>query len=183
MNFRTIAAIVMLFVGGFVTVNAQVKIGYTNIELVLAYMPEAKVMEQSLATYQQKLGEQLQVKQKYAQSKLEEYQEKATSGKYTPEQLKPLEDELMKLEREIQEFVKESEYKVLTKRQELLEPILEKLQNAIDTIAEEGGYTYVLNQTTSGGVSTILYGPEEDNLTEKLMSKLGIKLPEETNGN
>ncbi|MBK6901432.1 MAG: OmpH family outer membrane protein [Saprospirales bacterium] len=53
------------------------------------------------------------------------------------------------------------------------------MQNAINEVARENGYTHVLNQTTSGGVSTILYGPPEDDLTEKIFNKLGMQIPKE----
>ncbi len=65
---------------------------------------------------------------------------------------------------------------MLAKRQELLEPVLEKLQAAIDAVAAEQGYTYILNQSTGSGVSVLLHGPEEADITEALMKKLGIEL-------
>lgn len=54
-------------------------------------------------------------------------------------------------------------------QQELIAPTLDKLQKAIDEISKTEGYTYVLNQSTSTGVSTILFGPESDNITEKYL--------------
>ena len=65
----------------------------------------------------------------------------------------------------------------MQKREELLLPVLEKLQNKIDEVAKSNGFTYILNQTTSTGVSTILFGPEENDITEKLMTALGIQIP------
>ena len=158
---------------------SQVKIGYTNIELILAYMPETKSVESQLATFQKKLSEQLKTKDDYAQAKLQEYMEMSEANRLSPTDKEAREKELMKLDGEIKKLAEESEFDLLTKRQELLGPILEKLQTAIDAVAKDNGYTYVLNQTTSAGVSTILYGPEEDDLTEKIMTKLGIKIPTE----
>ncbi|MEM7103894.1 MAG: OmpH family outer membrane protein [Bacteroidota bacterium] len=155
----------------------QVKIGYTNIELVLAYMPETQKMEEDLQTYQQKLGEQLASKQQSAQKKLDDYRDWATANPNAPEaEYKKKEEELVKLDEELQKQAAQSDYDIITKRQELMAPILEKLQAALDTIAEEGGYTYVLNQTTSAGVSTILFGPEEHDVTMAVMEKLGIEI-------
>lgn len=155
----------------------QVKIGYTNIELILAYMPEAKTVESSLGTYQKKLAEKLKAKDDYAQTKLQEYMELSEANRLSPTDKETREKELMKLDEEIKKLAEESEFDLLAKRQELLGPVLEKLQTAINTVAKENGYTYVLNQTTSAGVSTILYGPEEDDLTEKIMAKLNIPMP------
>ena len=176
MNFKTLIIICFAVFSGL-AIQAQIKIGYTNVELVLAYMPETKSVEQTLATFQQKLQQQLEAKQKYARTKLEEYVEKRDKNLASPEQLAVLEGELTKLDTEITTFAGESEQRMMAKREELLVPILDKLQEAIEAVAKESGYQYVLNQTTSSGVSTILFGPEENDITEPLFKKLGIPMP------
>ncbi|MBK6622437.1 MAG: OmpH family outer membrane protein [Saprospirales bacterium] len=96
-----------------------------------------------------------------------------------PEEQQAREKELLKLDEDLQKQAADAEYNLQAKRQDLLNPVLEKLQNAINEVARENGYTHVLNQTTSGGVSTILYGPPEDDLTEKIFNKLGMQIPKE----
>ena len=182
MKLKTLIFTFLLIAGFCLSGFSQIKIGYTNIELVLAYMPEARQVEQQLQTIEKKMGEQLQVKQNYAQAKLEDYAAKVKNNEYSPEARAAAEGELQKLDKEIQDFVKDSEDKLLTKREQLLVPVLEKLQKSIDDVAKEKGYTYILNQTTSAGVSTILYGPEEDNVTEAIMNKLGIQVPKSNEG-
>ena len=158
---------------------SQVKIGYTNLELILAYMPETNTMDQTLATFQKKLGEKIKIKDDYVKMKYQEYLEGKESGRFSKDEQERREKELLQLDEEVQKLAQDSEYDLHAKRQELLEPILTKLQNAINAVAQENGYTHVLNQTTSAGVSTILYGPEEDDLTEKIMNKLGVQIPKE----
>lgn len=160
------------------TTFAQIKIGYTNVELVLAYMPESKLVAQQMSTFEQKLTQQGEAKQKYLQTKYEELLEKEEKNMLSPEQKEAGMKELERLQKELQEFAMQSEEKAMAKREELLVPVLEKLQNAIDAVAKENGYTYILNQTTSSGVSTILFGPEENDITEALFKKLGIAIPE-----
>lgn len=179
MNFKTYIGILLFAFAAAFQVNAQGNIiGYTNVEFILASMPEAKSMQKTLGTYQQKLGEKLQVKEKYVQQKYQEYMQKKEGGA-TEATLKPLEEELLKLDAEVQQMAAELEQQLLKKQQELLEPILTKLQEAIDKVAEEKGYKYVLNQTTSAGVSTILVGPAEADVTEAVFAKLGIAMPKE----
>lgn len=158
---------------------AQVKIGYTNVELILAYMPESRAVEKGLQTFEQKLATKLKAQEGFAQGKLAEYQDLEARGKLTPEQRAERERELQKLDEELKKAGADAEYELATKRQQLLDPVLQKLQNAIDEVAKAGGYTLVLNQTTSAGVSTILYGPPEDDLTERILTKLGIPVPKE----
>ena len=155
---------------------AQEKIGYTNVELVLLYMPETKAMDQQIQSFQTLLSEQLKVKDDYAVSKLNEYQEKASKNLLSETDRIAAEQELANLDTEIKTFAQESEYKIEAKRQELLTPILQKLEQAINDVAEENGYTFILNSTING-MSNVLYGPEKQDVTEAIMDKLGIKLP------
>ncbi|MCR9171176.1 MAG: OmpH family outer membrane protein [bacterium] len=177
MKFKSVF---FLFIMVFLTSTAaaqEVKIGYTNIELILAYMPEAKQLDQEISTLQEKLGKQLQDKQTFAQQRMATYMEKKEANTLSKEQNEQWQAELMKLDNEISDFAKDGEAQLLARREELMAHILEKLQSAIDEVAEENGYTYLLNQTTSSGVSTILYGPDENDVTEAVMKKLNIQMP------
>lgn len=151
------------------------KIGYVNIELVLVYMPESQSMNQTLQTFQKKLSEKLQTKQQYAQTKFGEYQNEV--DKMDEETRTAKETELMKLDEEIKKESADAEQKLMTKRQELMNPLLEKLDKAIKDMAKAEGYDYIINSIDGNGVSIVLYGPEEHDLTEKLMTSLGIKIP------
>lgn len=177
MKLKTVLLTALLGVGFFSLSQAQLKIGYANIEAILLYMNETKTMNQQLSTYEKKLGEDLQNRQRYYQTKVQEYLEfeKTTQDEA---QLKPRQDEILKLEEEIQKKTQESQQKLLERRQTLLQPILEKMQKAIEELASEGGYDYIINSVDGQGVSIVLHGPEEHNLTKKLMTKLGVQLPE-----
>ena len=179
-RFSKIFFIICLFAATSVLAQAP-KIAYTNIEYVLTFMPEAKQMQQQLETFEKKLSEQLSVKQSYAQGKLEEYYKLVEEKKLTPEQDEFRKKELLKLEEEIKKFTNESESQLMSKKEELLKPIIDKLQSAINAVAKEDGYTIVLNSSNAAGVSNILYAPESDNITEKIMKKLGLTPPPANN--
>lgn len=156
----------------------ELKIGYVNIELVLVNMQETKAMNQQLQTYQQKFGEKLQTKQQYAQTKFQEYQEYVQNNPNADQAtISEKEQELMKLEEEIKKETAEAEQNIVKKQQDLLNPILENVNKNIKELADLEGYDYILNSVDGSGVSIILVGPEEDDITEKLMKKLGITVP------
>ncbi|MEN3040107.1 MAG: OmpH family outer membrane protein [Bacteroidia bacterium] len=150
------------------------RIGFTNLELVLSYLPEAQQIEQQLRTYERKIIEQLNIKQSYLQTKVEEYTELKQQGKLTPAQEEERRKEIMRLDEEIKRFQDESEQNYAKKKAELLQPIIEKLQKAIDELAAAEGYDYILNNSNSTGVAFILHGPKEHDVTEKLLKKLGV---------
>jgi outer membrane protein len=173
-----LAALVVLMTS--LTAQAQVKIGYTNLEVVLANMPEAKTMEQQLQVFQEKLAAKIKVKDDYVKQKYQEYLDMRERNAFaTPAIQEAAEKELLRLDEEVQKLAQDADYDIMAKRQALLEPLLAKLQTAIDGVAATGGYTYILNQTTSAGVSTILYGPEDADITKQLFTKLGLKYPEQ----
>ncbi|MEY3442616.1 MAG: hypothetical protein RLZZ519_897 [Bacteroidota bacterium] len=151
------------------------KIGYTNVELILQYMPETKAIETELSKLEKAISSALEVKQKYYQQKLIEFMEYKQSGKpLSPENEKLATTELQKLESEIQKGVAEAENRLMKRRMDLLKPVQDKMQGAIDAVAKEGGYTYILNQAVGDGIPSILYGKESDNVTAAIAKKLGI---------
>ena len=163
--------------------ESQVKIGYTNAEFILSNMPEAKAMQRELTRFEKELAMKLGLKQKRYQQLLMEIgqvKENLRSGvEVDMEDIKRKESEMNALSNEIKTMAEESEQQLLLKEQELAQPIIAKLQKAIDEVAASNGYTYILNQTTSAGVSTLLYGPESDDVTELIAEKLEIEFPEE----
>ena len=166
----------LLFMAG--RVNAQVKIGYTTVELILNYMPETKAINQQLEVYEKKLAEKLQIKQKYYQSEAQTYMEKEQSNRWgSPTEKEAKQKELMKLEQEIQGELQAAELDMMKRRNEALGPIQEKMQKAIDEVAKEGGYSYILNNAMGSGIPTMLYGAESADVTEKIAKKLGITIP------
>jgi len=150
------------------------RIGYTNIELVLSYMPEAQEVEAQLRTYEKKIMEQLNIKQAYLQTKIEEYTELKQQGKLSPVQEEERRKEIMRLDEELKRFQEESEQNYFKKKADLLQPIIDKLQKAINELAEAEGYDYILNNSNTSGVATVLYGPKSEDVTERLLRRLGI---------
>lgn len=182
MKIKVLMALVAAVIVSVNTTFAQVKIGYTNIELILAYMPETEQMNKDLQIYAKKLDKELQVEENYFQLKMDEYTNLSKQNKLTPADDETRQLELMKLDSSLRRKQAVQEQQLMGMQQELIAPTLDKLQKAIDEISKAEGYTYVLNQSTSTGVSTILFGPESDNITEKIFTKLGIAIPAELKG-
>jgi outer membrane protein len=61
---------------------------------------------------------------------------------------------------------------------ELLEPVFEKIQNAIDAVAKANGYTHVFNSgQPEAGLNILLYARDEDNISDLVLKQLGITPP------
>lgn len=164
----------VLFLFGFSILNAQ-KIGYTNIELILAYMPESKLVESQLDAFSSTLEKEIKQRSESYQASLNDYISKKEANKLTEPEEQKLIAELQDAEKEINNMTQRAESNLLKKQEELMQPIILKIQQAIDAIAIEKGFAFILNQTTG---LNILYGLQSLDITTDLAQKLGIVIPE-----
>ena len=177
MKFKHLTVLIFALVFTFAA-EAQLKIAYTNLELAMAYLPEVQNANTKVKTYQAQLEKQLKTKQNYFDLKYQEYSEAAQQPGASEESMAPLQKELEKLQQELQASVTNSENQIIQKQAELMEPILNKVQQELQTIADEKGYDYVLNSASSGS-SVILHGSESFNITEMLLERLGVEIPKD----
>jgi outer membrane protein len=173
-----IAGVCLLFLScpGFSQDSENLKIGYTNVDYILGLLPEAKQISSELQSYQKQLEDQLQSKYQEFQTKLNDYQQKASSGQMIPEVMKDKENELANLRESIQKFQKDADESIQKKQSDLLQPAYDKIQKAINSVAKENGYTHVFT-SDAGTYPVLLYVRDQDNLTDLILKKLGVQPP------
>lgn len=159
---------------------AQVqKIGYTNLDYILGLLPDAKKVETELKTYEEQLQKQLQTKYADYEKKLKEYQEGVSKGVMTDLIKEDKEKELMSMQNSIKEFEESAKSSMQKKQVALLEPVLAKVQKAIDEVGKENDYSYILSTHADyGGSAIILYAKsKEDNISDLVLKRLGVTPP------
>lgn len=150
-------------------VNAQQKIGYINSEELIMAMPEAKKADADITAYAKTFQDQLQAMQKELETKYKAYE---AGVKTMTEAMKDVkEKELTDLQNRIQSVQQGAEEKIAAKRQDMLKPITEKADAAIQAVAKEKGYSYILDANAGG----IIYALPTDNILADVKTKLGIK--------
>ncbi len=157
----------------------NIKVGYTNMDYILGLLPEAGQITSELQSYQQQLENQLQAKYQDFQAKLNDYQQKASAGDMIPEVMKDKENELANLRESIQKFQNDAGESIRKKRSDLLQPAYDKIQNAIDSVAKENGYTHIFS-SEAGNYPILLYVRNQDNITDLVLKKLGVQSPAKT---
>lgn len=152
---------------------AGFKIGYVDVDYVLSQMPEAKTIEADLKSYEKQLGTQLQNKIQEFQTKAKDFQDNAAS--MIPEVRADRQAELQEMQASIQEFQQRAEYTMQQKRLELLDPVYAKIQTAIDAVAKEGDFDYVLSPKV-GGLPVVLYVKDQDrdDISDAVLKNLGV---------
>lgn len=156
-------------------VSAQApKIGYTNLDYILAQLPEAKQIESQLKEYEKQLQGQLQSKYAEYEQKLDTYRRAQATMAEIVKQDK--EQELLNLQNSIREFEEKAQGEMQKKQVDLLEPVLEKIQKSIDKVAAANAYTYIFSTHTDyGGSAVILYAKnKEDNISDLVLKDLGV---------
>src|SRR4030095_8873515 len=135
--------IIMLTAGFCISVEAQ-KFGYVDSGSILEMMPKVKEAESTLET----LGKQLQAKgqkmmQDY-QTKYQDLERRVQAGDIAPKDQEAQVAMLKEDETEIQKFQQDMQSQLAAKREELLAPILDEIRTAIEAVAKESGYSYIL---------------------------------------
>lgn len=152
-------------------------VGYVNVDFVLGQMPEFTQARAETDTLATKLEAELR-------AKLLDYQQKQQKFEGEKEQLVDLvKDERLKelgaQEAAIQAF-RENATKALQQKQADLTTQLNRLSQAIEKVAEDYGYTHVINTNATEG-SLMLYAQEDTNLDSLVMVALDIKTLETNN--
>ena len=170
---------VLAFLVASIAADAQdsgIKIGYTNAEFILSNMPERKEIESELQVHQQQLSAQLDAKTKDFQTKYQAYQQNMQN--MIPEVRADKEQELQTLDQAIRKFQQEAEQSLARKQAELLQPVYDKIQAAIDKVAKANGYTHVFNSgQPEVGLNIILFARDEDNISDLVFKELGVEPP------
>ncbi len=150
--------------------QAQVKIAHVNTAEILDAMPDKAKAEKSLENYYNELQSQLQTMATEYQNKMQDYEANQATMSNLVKQSK--EKEIMDLQNRIQQFQANAENEFEAKRSELLKPILDKIQNAINTVGKEKGYTYILDLATG---ATVYVSDSAIDATNDVKAKLGLK--------
>lgn len=156
------------------TQATSIRIGYTNIEAVLSFLPQMQAINQELKTYERTLMAPIEKKQADLQTKYQEFMGLQQKGLLAPVDAEKYQAELMRMSEEIQRQQAQAEQKYLERKAALLQPLTERLQKAIDELAAEKGYDYIFNNSNATGVATILHAPKGDDITRALLLRLGV---------
>ena len=167
----TIVAVVMGLVVAGNSAKAQgttAKIGYISLQELIPAMPEYKKADTSLNDYQNALG------QNFEDMKREYYEKDSSlnskdSTKLTKAQLEIKRREVSELLQKLQGWQQQAQQLYQQKQQDLITPIQKKALEAVQTVAKENGYTYVLSK------EALLVSPPAEDLLPLVKKKLGIK--------
>lgn len=163
-----IVAVVMGLVMAGNSTKAQVKIGYISLQELIPSMPEYKKADTALSDYQTALGQNFDDMRREFSEKDSLLNSKDTL-KYSTAQKEIKRREITELYQKLQGWQQQAQQLYQQKQQDLIAPIQKKAVDAIQAVAKENGYTYVLNK------ETLLVSPPAEDMLPLVKKKLGIK--------
>lgn len=163
-----LAVVVGLLIAGS-GVNAQTKIGYIDAETILYLMPEAAKIDSLVQLYQRDtVGKEFNSLMATYQFKDSIYRDSLRVPATVREQTGK---ELAQLTQTLQNWQQIAQEATQNKQSQLLAPVMRKIQEAIQAVAKEKGYTYVLSR------ESIIVAPDADNMLQAVAKKLNITVP------
>jgi len=162
-----------LFFTGFLCVSmtsftqTQLKIGHVNFEEIMLALPERDSAQAILEKESKEFrGAYEELTVAYNQL-YEEYQKGLSS--YTAIVKKTKEDELIDKQKRMTEFEQNASLTLQNRNIELLKPIIDKINKAIDKVATENGFTYILDVSKG---SVVFTSKESQNISPMVLKIL-----------
>lgn len=163
----------------FQTAVAQVSIAYTDITILVERMPEMTEANRLIDQLKDQLSDELKGEQLKLSAKFKEYQELSQLPNPTEEQkaqMAALENELGKMDKEINEMASKFDQQLTVRKDELQTPIFQKVEKVVEEVAKKNNVDCILSKTNSYGVSVILYAPDKAEFTLELANALNVEV-------
>lgn len=166
---KAIFSLILIAAGLFCNeLSAQkAKFGHVDYAEIISVMPETDSAQVVVKQLKLDLEAEAGIMQKEFQTKYEDFAQKQAT--YSPAVAKVKQKELEDMYERLQAFAQGAQSQIQTKQEELLAPVQAKVLEAIKEVAKAENYTYIFD------VSTVAYGWDTTDLTDKVKAKLGLK--------
>ncbi|HEX8357342.1 MAG TPA: OmpH family outer membrane protein [Segetibacter sp.] len=154
------------------TVSAQ-RYAIIDTKYILDKMPEYKDADKRVATISEQWQKEIDDKQGQLNQMYRNFE--AEQFMLSDELKKKREDQLFNLEKEVRDLQKKRfgyEGDLFKERQKIVKPVQDKVYNAIQKMAVNRGYDFVLDK--SEGITVIFADPKLDK-SEEVLRELGLK--------
>ncbi len=145
------------------------KTGHINRDDIIMTMPEYDTAMKQYNAYGQELTNALELMQVEYNNKLDQY---VKDSKTLTDLVKAnKEQELADMQNRINNFQQQAQTQLQDKQAELLNPIIEKVTQAINAVSKEGGFIYIYDIRTLVYVDTV----KSTDISPLVKAKLGVK--------
>ncbi|MEO9887204.1 MAG: OmpH family outer membrane protein [Balneola sp.] len=152
-------------------VTAQLKIGYTNPEVILSQLPEVQEIDAEITLLLERKDSLLAIKAIPLQKEFNDYD--AEKENLSPDQRRIREQALLEKNQAFEQERQNSLNEVQQRQIALLRPVENKIYAEIRKVANTLGLDMVLNEGSVNGGAVIFYASEDQiNITEMVLENL-----------
>jgi outer membrane protein len=167
-------------VGGASDANAQaqgLRIGFTDHEIIIVNMPEYRRVQTQLQEMYRGGQQELQGMYQDYQERLDRYQRQ--QALLNEQRRAEREQELMELQQQIQEQGQQREQQIAEREAELMAPLFQRVQGAIDNVASRRNLDIVLRANVGNQPMILYVNPNTiTDITLDVARELGIEVDE-----
>jgi outer membrane protein len=148
----------MLAGAGFLAVAAPLsaqetagRIGYIDSRRLMQEAPGSQEARQSIDAEMQRFQQQIRAMEDSLQQMFQTYQQQTAT--LSPERRRTREEEIVAKQREFEERAERLEEQAARRQNELMEPIMTRVNDAIRVLREDGGYAIIFDAAAAGVVA------------------------------
>ncbi|MDD4372494.1 MAG: OmpH family outer membrane protein [Bacteroidales bacterium] len=172
MKNKSILFLIVLMFAGLTAIQAQnQRFGYVDTEYILNNIPEYSDAQAELDVLSERWENEIKGQYDIVEKMYRDYQ---TESVLLPEDMKrKREDEIIKKEQAVKDLQMKyfgPEGDLFKKRSELVQPIQEKVFNAIQDIAETRNYAFVFDKAAG---ATMLYASDKFDISDDVLDEIG----------
>jgi outer membrane protein len=164
-----VALVVVCIVSMGSFAKAQTKIGYINQNDLIGLMPDLKTVNVTMEAYNKQFTDKLSALQTEFNNKVAAYNNKKAT--MTDADRTVSEGELQDMQKRASDLQASAQKQVEAKANELMKPLYDRAHIAIEAVAKEKGYAYVLDSSAT----PLLVSPPADDMMAAVKLKLGLK--------
>lgn len=170
---KSILLLAVMFLLGITTINAQQnqRIAYVDSNYILENIPEYGDAQEEINQMSKQWEKEITALFQEAQELDREYQ---TESVLLSEDQKRKKKEAITAKRQEAEALRMQYYgpegELYTKRAELIQPIQEKVYNAINTLAQLKNYAFIFDKASG---TTMLYCNEKNDISDDVLDEIG----------
>lgn len=153
-----------------VSLMAQDKLGYVNIQEIFQVMPDLAEIEKTVADMNEQYKKELDVMYQEYYAKAKEYQDNLNTMAETIKARR--QSEIVDLEKRIGTFQQQANEEMQRKQMELIQALREKILKATGEVGAESNYTYIFDISSQ---SIAYHSPKAVDVTPLVKKKLGLK--------
>ena len=161
----------------------SVRVGYLDPDIIIVQMPEYVLMRDSLQARNDAIAGDLQAREDVIRTKFEELQQFAQNAVASAEAQQERENEILSLQRDLEQAEAQGRAELSQRESQMLQPLLLRLQEAIDAVSGEMNLMMVFAARANNAPVILFASDDAFNITEQVMTTLGLEAPDSAAGN